>query len=87
MQNNKKLFGDIENKTGVKMNDIIKLADSLQSANFKDEKTVRKVISQVAQLAGKKVPKEKEDKIVDSIVNNKMPLDFNSLSKMINNKK
>ncbi|WP_102349811.1 stage VI sporulation protein F [Bacillus sp. Marseille-P3661] len=85
MQNNN-MFGNIEKKTGVNMNDIMKLANSLSTANFKDEKTVRQVIRQVSQLAGKRVSKEKEDMIVKSILNNNMPMDLNSLSKMIDKK-
>ncbi|NSL50903.1 stage VI sporulation protein F [Calidifontibacillus erzurumensis] len=81
--NQNPLFGNIEKKTGVKMNDILRLANSLSNANFKDEKTVRRVIQQVAQLAGKRVPKEKEDMIVKAILNNNMPTDLNSLTKML----
>lgn len=82
MQNNN-MFGNIEKKTGVNMSDVMRLANSLSNANFKDEKTVRRVIAQVAQLAGKRVPKEKEDMIVKSILNNNVPMDLNSLTKMM----
>lgn len=68
------------------MNDIFSLANSLQNANFKDEKTVRGVIRQVSQIAGKPVSQEMEDKIVQSIVKDGKSLDFNSISKMINKK-
>ncbi|MDI6549995.1 stage VI sporulation protein F, partial [Bacillus subtilis] len=44
-----KFFKSVENKTGVNMNDVFKLAGSLQNANFKDENTVRGVIKKVAQ--------------------------------------
>jgi len=37
-------FKSIEKKTGVNMKDVLDLANSLQNANFKDEKTVRSVI-------------------------------------------
>lgn len=81
--NNNNMFGNIEKKTGVNMNDILKLANSLSNANFRDEQTVRRVIQQVAQLAGKRVPKEKEEMLVKAILNNNIPMDLNSLSKMI----
>lgn len=83
---NNKFFDNVEKKTGVKMNDVFKLADSLQTANFQDEQTVRKVIAQVAQMAGKKVPKEREDKIVEAITKNNTPLDISTISNMINKK-
>jgi hypothetical protein len=80
-------FKNIEKKTGVNMKDILDLANSLQSANFKDETTVRNVIRRVSQIANKPVSKDMEDKIVKSIVSDGKQLDFNTISKMINNKK
>jgi hypothetical protein len=47
---------------------------------------MRGVIRRVSQIAGKPVPKETEDKIVQSIVKDGKQLDFNTLSKMINKK-
>jgi hypothetical protein len=80
-------FKNIEKKTGVSMNDVMQLANSLQNANFKDENTVRSVIKRVAKLANKRVPKEMEDKIVESIVSGKEKMDFNTIAKMMNSKK
>ncbi|NGP44259.1 sporulation protein [Bacillaceae bacterium SIJ1] len=79
-------FDSVEKKTGVNMNDVLKLADQLQNANFKDEKTVRQVIRQVSQIANKPVSKQKEDKLVQSILKNNVPTDFSSLSKMMDKK-
>lgn len=79
-------FKNVEKKTGVNMKDILELANSLQSANFKDETTVRNVIRRVSQIANKPVNREMEDKIVKSIVNDGKQLDFNTISKMINKK-
>jgi hypothetical protein len=79
-------FKNIEKKTGVNMQDILQLANSLQSANFKDETTVRNVIRRVSQIANKPVSKDMEDKIVKSIVNDGKQLDFNTISNMINKK-
>jgi hypothetical protein len=81
-----KFFKNLENKTGVNMNDVFSLANSLQGANFKDEKTVRNVIQRVSQIANKPVSKQTEDKIVNSIINGNEKLDFNTISKMINKK-
>ncbi|MCY8521695.1 stage VI sporulation protein F, partial [Bacillus atrophaeus] len=44
------------------------------------------VIKRVSQLANKRVPKELEDKIVESITSGKEKLDFGTISKMLNNK-
>lgn len=80
-------FKNIEKKTGVNMKDIFDLANSLQNANFKDEKTVRNVIRRVSQIANKPVSKEMEEQIVKSIVNDGKQLDFNTIANMMNNKK
>lgn len=81
-----KFFKNLEGKTGVNMNDIFALANSLQGANFKDEKTVRSVIQRVSKIANKPVNKQMEDKIVHSIVNGNEKLDFNTITKMMNKK-
>ncbi|MGV3463843.1 MAG: stage VI sporulation protein F [Heyndrickxia sp.] len=81
------LFKNIEKKTGVNMKDILELANSLQNANFKDERTVRGIIQRVSEIANKKVPKELEDKLVKSITQDGKNLDFNTLAKMMNNPK
>ncbi|CAH2713451.1 hypothetical protein BACCIP111895_00587 [Neobacillus rhizosphaerae] len=79
-------FKNIEKKTGVNMKDIFDLANSLQNANFKDEKTVRNVIRRVSQIANKPVNKEMEDQIVKSIINDGKKLDFNTITNMMNKK-
>ncbi len=79
-------FKNVEKKTGVNMKDIFDLANSLQNANFKDEKTVRSVIRRVSQIANKPVNQETEDKIVQSIIADGKQLDFNTISKMMNKK-
>lgn len=79
-------FKNIEKKSGVNMNDVFQLANSLQNANFKDEKTVRGIIKKVARIANKPVSKEMEDKMVKSITENGAQLDMNAISKMMNKK-
>lgn len=79
-------FKNVEKKTGVNMNDVFQLASSLQNANFQDEKTVRQVVKKVAQIANRNIPKEMEDKIVKSIINDGKQLDFNTIANMLNKK-
>lgn len=81
-----KMFGNIEKKTGVKMNDVIKLAQSIQNANFQDENTVRGIVKKVGLLANRPVFKQKEDMIVKAIVNGKVPKDFSEIDKMVKKK-
>lgn len=77
-------FKNVEKKTGVNMQDILELANSLQNANFKDADTVRHVVRRVSKIANKHVSQETEDKIVESIVKDGKQLDINTISKMMN---
>lgn len=67
------LFKKIEDKTSVNKNTIISLANKLQANNLKDEKTIREIITELSQMTGKEVSKDKEDKIVKAILNDKVP--------------
>ena len=54
-------FDRIERKTNVKKEDIFNLAKTIQGKDLKDEDTLRNLIQEVSKLAGKEVPKEKEN--------------------------
>ena len=70
---NNNFFDRVEKKTNVKKEDILSLARSIQNKNLKDEKELRKLIKSVATLAGKEVPKDREEKIIDAIIKDKIP--------------
>ncbi|RKL65686.1 sporulation protein [Salipaludibacillus neizhouensis] len=82
-----KIFKNIQKKSGVKITDIIKLANSIQGANFKDEKTVREIVQKVAATANKSITKEKEDQIVKIITDDPNAININKISNMMDNKK
>ncbi|MCQ6266040.1 stage VI sporulation protein F [Fictibacillus sp. WQ 8-8] len=86
MDRNNQFFDKVEKKTNVKKEDIFKLAQTVSNENLRDERTLRRLISQVASLAGVPVSKQKEDQIVSAVINNNVPLDFSTLSKMFENK-
>ena len=67
------LFKKVEKKTKIKKDTIISLAEKLNNGYMKDEKTIREVISTLSQMTGKDVSKEKEDKIVNAIIKDKVP--------------
>lgn len=67
------LFNKIEKKTNIDKNTILNLANKLQNNNMKDENTLREVIKDISNLTGKEVSKEKEDKIIDAIIKDKVP--------------
>ncbi len=66
-------FKKVENKTKVSKNTILDLAAKLQNGNMKDEKTLREVINTLSEMTGKKVSKEREDKIIETIIKDKVP--------------
>ena len=82
MDNN--LFKNVEKKTGVNMNEVFQLAQSLQNANFQDERTVRQVVKKVARIANRPISKELENKIVQTIIKDGKKLDFNTIANMVN---
>lgn len=66
-------FKKVEKKTKVDKNTIISLAQKLQNGNMKDEKTLREVIRTLSTMTKKNVSKEKKDKIIDTILKDKVP--------------
>lgn len=70
---NDSFFKKVEKKTKVDKNTIISLAEKLQNGNMKDESTLREIIGTLSKMTGKKVSKEQEDKIIEKIVNDKVP--------------
>lgn len=78
------MFGDsffkkVENKTNVNKDTILSLAQKLQNANMKDETTIREVISEISNMTGKEVSKEKEDKIVNAILKDNVPTNIDKM--------
>jgi len=80
--NHDNLFGKIQKNSSINPSEIYKVADSVKNADFTDERTVRKLIRQLARMANKPISKEKEDKLVKSITNNNVPMDMQTLSQM-----
>ena len=61
------------------LKDILSLAKSVQHMDLSDENEIRKLISNVGELAGREVSKEKEDKIVEAIIKNKVPKNLDGM--------
>lgn len=74
-------FKKVEKKTNVNKDTILSLAEKLQGDNMKNESSLRDVIKQISILTGKDVSKEKEDKIINTILDNKVPKDIDKLIK------
>src|SRR5699024_7997283 len=75
-------FEKIQSQTNLSPSEIYKVADSVKNADFSDEKTVRQLVRQLAKIADKRIYKLKEDHLVVSVTQYKMPIDIESLTKM-----
>lgn len=73
------LFNKIEQKTNINKETIINLANKIKKNNMKDENTIREVIQDISNLTGKEVSKEKENKIIDAIINDKVPKNIDKM--------
>ena len=70
---NDNLWGKVENKTKVNKNTILSLANKLQNGNMKDKNTLLEVINELSNITGKTVTEEKKNKIINAIINDKVP--------------
>ena len=66
-------------KTNVNKNEILKLANDLQSKNLNDENDIRDFIMAVAKVTNKTISPSKVDKLVMMIKSNKIPNDINKM--------
>lgn len=72
-------FNKVEKKTNVGKDKILELATKLQQNDLKNEGTLREIIHELGELTGKDVSKEKEDKIVNAVINDQVPKDLDKL--------
>lgn len=70
---NDELFQKVEKKTKVGKDKIISLAKMVNDNGLKDEKTLKEVISELSMLTGKKVDKTLESKIINAVIDGKVP--------------
>lgn len=72
---NDNLFKRVEDKTNINRETILGLASKLQNGNMKNKDTLMEVINELSALTGRNVSEEKKQKIVNAIVNDKVPKD------------
>ncbi len=72
-------FKRVEKKTNVNKEVILDLAKKLQENNLKNEDTLREVITTLSEMTGKDVSKEKQDKIIEAVINDKVPKDIDKM--------
>jgi len=79
------MFGDsffkkVEKKTNVSKDTILSIASRLKDSDMKDENTLRDLVKEIGEVAGREVSEEKTNKIVQAILNDQIP---KNLDKMI----
>ena len=72
-------FNRVEKKTNVGKETILDLAKKLQQNDLKNEGTLREVIQTLSKMTGRDVSKDQEDKIINAVVNDKVPKDIDKL--------
>lgn len=72
-------FKKVEKRTNVGKDTILNLAAKLQQNDLKNEATLREVIQELGKMTGKEVSKENENKIVEAVVNDKVPKNIDKL--------
>lgn len=72
-------FKRVEKKTNVNKDTILGLAKKLEQGDMKNENNLREVIQELSRLTGKDISKEKEDKIISAVQNDKVPKDIDKM--------
>ncbi len=72
-------FKKIEDKTNVDKETILSLANKLQNGDMKDEKTLSELVDNLSAITNTKVTDEKKKKIIDAIINDKVPNDIDKM--------
>jgi len=72
-------FNRVEKRTKVDKDTILGLAKELQDNDLKNEKTLRSVIQKLSAMTGKEVTEEQENKIVNAVINDKVPKDVDKM--------
>lgn len=72
-------FKKIESKTKVNKETILGLANKLQKNDLKDEKTLKEIIQELGKMTGKEISEEKQNKIIEAVVKDKVPKDLDNL--------
>ena len=74
-----KMFEKVEKKTHVDKETLLSLAQKVEENGLKDEKTLRDVINKLSELTGKSVSPKLEDKIINTILEDKVPHNIDKL--------
>lgn len=77
----RRLMEKIEQSAHVSMDEIVRIAEAVQYSDFTDETTVRQLVKQLAYIANRPISPEKEEQIVQSILNQNIPTSMDELQR------
>ena len=73
------IFKKIENKTNINKDTIMSLANKLQQKDMKDKNTLSELVDELSSLTGKSISRDKKDKLINTILNDKVPKDIDNM--------
>ena len=76
---NDSLFEKVEKKTNIDKDTILSIANKLQNSDMKDERVLGDLIDDLSRLTGKNVSNEKKEKIISTIIKDKVPKNINNI--------
>ncbi|GEL76147.1 stage VI sporulation protein F [Tenuibacillus multivorans] len=76
------IFEHLKKTANISPDEVMGVAQSVQNANFSDEKTVRQLVQQLANMADRPLGKQKEDRIVELITKKGDQLDYSALQQI-----
>ncbi|WP_027964473.1 stage VI sporulation protein F [Halalkalibacillus halophilus] len=76
------IFDHLQTKANIQPDEVIQIAQAVQNADFSDRRTVRSLVQQLSRLANRPMSKQKEDKLVDMIINNNQSLNYSTLQQI-----
>lgn len=76
---NDSLFKKIEDKTNINKDTILSIANKLQNSNMKDKNVLNDLINNLSSLTGKTLSNEKREKIINTIIDDKVPKNMDNM--------
>ncbi|GEN45165.1 hypothetical protein J2R98_000670 [Alkalibacillus filiformis] len=76
------IFEHLNKKANISPEEIVQVAQSVQNADFSDERTVRRLVKQLARMANKPMSQQKEDQLVEMIVKKSDSIDYSTLQQI-----
>lgn len=79
MNKQDRILDKVSKKTNVSRDDILSLANDLQTKNLNDSHDIEEFVYKVSKMANKEVKPEQMKKIISIIQNNQVPKDIDNI--------